>query len=385
MNRPDLPGPMRRRGPRPVALHLMMAGGPPSPAAAPQVNGAARLPDLAGDRALVAGIAAYRRHPYQRDLPDPPAIWTEGDSRVLDYAAPKATGPAVLFVPSLINRAYILDLAPQRSMMRFLAAQGVRARLLDWGWPGPVERRFNLTDYVAGRLERAIGALAKDRPIVLAGYCMGGLLTLAAAQRRPDHVAALALLATPWDFHAADPGMKQRIATLMPHLEPMLAAGTLPIDALQAMFALLDRGGAWRRSSAPSRRETRPARPRGCSSRWRIGWRTGFRCPLPWRGIASAAGMAATSRRLARGGSRGEPHRPRGAAPALLHRSAGSRPDSAAGQRTAAGKPDRRVEADRAGDGARRHGGGVARANAALAPVPGLATSALTAYIARNK
>ena len=45
---------------------------------------------------------------------------------------------------------------------------------------------------------------------MLAGYCMGGLLAVAAAQRRPDLVAALALLATPWDFHAADP---ERAAT----------------------------------------------------------------------------------------------------------------------------------------------------------------------------
>ena len=31
---------------------------------------------------------------------------------------------------------------------------------------------------------------------------MGGLLTTALAQRRPRDIAGLALLATPWDFHA---------------------------------------------------------------------------------------------------------------------------------------------------------------------------------------
>lgn len=232
--RPDLPGPMRRRGPRPLALHLGLA--PSGPAGLPSPS----QPEAGGghpDPALIAGIAAYRRHPYQRSLPDPPAVWNEGDSRLLDYAEPGAGGPRVLFVPSLVNRSSILDLAPQRSMLRFMAGHGVRAALLDWGWPGAVERRFNLTDYVAGRLERAVGAMAGGGPIVLAGYCMGGLLALAAAQRRPERVMAVALLATPWDFHAADPGMAQRMAMLLPRLEPVLAGGTLPVDALQTLFA----------------------------------------------------------------------------------------------------------------------------------------------------
>lgn len=195
---------------------------------------------LRQDSALIAGIAAYRRHPWTRTLADPPALWAEGETRLLDYApGDAAAGPTVLFVPSLINRAYVLDLAPGRSMMRWLAANGVRPLLLDWGWPGEVERRFTLTDYIAGRLERAMAAVPGR--FVLAGYCMGGLLAVAAALRRPDRVAGLALLATPWDFHAGDPEPALSVARLLPLLEPALAfADTLPVDALQLLFALLD-------------------------------------------------------------------------------------------------------------------------------------------------
>ncbi len=202
------------------------------------------------DRALIAGIAAYRRHPWQRDLPDPPCIWDEGGSALLDYG--HADDLAVLFVPSLINRAYVLDVAPGQSMMRWLARQGMRPLLLDWGWPGPLERTFTLTDYAAGRLERAI--LAVGRPVVLAGYCMGGLLTLAAALRRPDLVRALALLATPWDFHAVDAAQAKRLGASLPVFQPLLeATGTLPVDTLQALFAVLDRGGITAKYRAFSR------------------------------------------------------------------------------------------------------------------------------------
>ncbi len=80
--------------------------------------------------------------------------------------------------------------------------------------------------------------------MVLAGYCMGGLLALAAAQRRPDLVRALALLATPWDFHAGGAEPALAVARLLPLLEPALGVqGALGVDALQVMFALLDPWG----------------------------------------------------------------------------------------------------------------------------------------------
>ncbi len=193
------------------------------------------------DAGLLRGIAAYRRHPWQRMAADPGAVWAGGVARLLDFGAPG--DPAVLFVPSLVNRATILDLLPERSMMRWLGARGVRPLLLDWGWP-EAERAFTLTDYVAGVLEPALAAAAADGPVVLAGYCMGGLLALAAALRQPAQVRGLALLATPWDFHAAGAAAAREMAGCLPRLEPLLqATGTLPVDPLQVLFAMADPGG----------------------------------------------------------------------------------------------------------------------------------------------
>jgi len=203
----------------------------------PEAMQAAFAEAAAWDKDFVAGIAAYREFPYQRQMPDPPAVWEEGETRLLDYGG---TGPTVLFIPSLINRAYILDLMEGGSMLRFLAQQDVHPYLLDWGWPGEAERKFSLTDYIAGRLERAVTAI--NGPMVLAGYCMGGLLALASALRLgPGKVVALALLATPWDFHAADPEGAKRLGGTLPALEPMMNfSGTLPIDALNTLFAMID-------------------------------------------------------------------------------------------------------------------------------------------------
>jgi poly(3-hydroxyalkanoate) synthetase len=256
--RADAPGPNHRRGPRPLLLHLMLAtlnASGQNSSAWPAVwkswsdasqdwtaTEGAEPPEFVlpmPDAALLAGIAAYRRHPFMRSVQDPPALWREGSSRLLDYG-PEGGLPVVV-VPSLVNRAYVLDLLPDHSMLRFLSAGGVRPLLLDWGFPGEAECDFTLTDYVAGRLARALAAVG--RPVTLVGYCMGGLMAVAAAQLRPELVRRLVLLATPWDFWGADPAAARRLAEMLPFLEPAFSfARAMPVDALQMLFSLLDPG-----------------------------------------------------------------------------------------------------------------------------------------------
>jgi polyhydroxyalkanoate synthase len=191
---------------------------------------------------FLAGIERYRDHPYRRDLADPPAIWQDGSTRLLDYGI-GGKGAPLLVVPSLINRAYILDLMAEKSLLRWLAARGMRPLLVDWGKPGSLERGFALTEYIAGRLEAALAAAgnAAGEPMPIMGYCMGGLLALALAVRRPRRVSAVALLATPWDFHAERPEQARLLGALAPSLAALFRPlGELPVDILQTLFAALD-------------------------------------------------------------------------------------------------------------------------------------------------
>lgn len=206
-------------------------------------------------REMIEGIERYQAHPLRRTLPDPPVVWSDGAARLLDYGAPGARGPVVVATPSLVNRAYILDLHPARSLMRWLAAQGMRPLLLDWGLPGPGEARFDLSDYFRARMlpaAEAAAALAKEAgqgPPAQLGYCMGGAFATALAARRPDLCGRLALIGSPWDFSRLQ-GLGEVIASLAAREDAASvrarvlavgeALGAVPVDALQTLFAALD-------------------------------------------------------------------------------------------------------------------------------------------------
>jgi polyhydroxyalkanoate synthase subunit PhaC len=205
--------------------------------------------------ATVRGLETWQAHPYRRTLPDPPAVWAAGCSQLLDYGAtPDAAasdGQPVVVVPSLINRAYVLDLVPGRSMLRWLAAQGLRPLLMDWGTPGAVEATFDLGDY--GR-ERLLPALARARalaggPVPVMGYCMGGTLAVGLAARRPEDVSALVTIGAPWDF-ASTRGIAGGFRALIraegaARAEQLLdglgaAFGLVPVSLFQMVFALVN-------------------------------------------------------------------------------------------------------------------------------------------------
>jgi len=200
--------------------------------------------------AFFGGIDAYRRHSFHRTAARAPVRWHHGAARLLDFGSAGGGGkngpavlPTVLIVPSLINRYYVLDLMPERSFVRHLARAGLRPLVLDWGEPGAAEQEFTLSDYISGPLSDAAAAAVRlaGGPVALCGYCMGGLLALALALRRPAEVACLALLATPWDFHAERPAQAALLAEIAEYLPPLSEGATpLPVSVIQGLFMALD-------------------------------------------------------------------------------------------------------------------------------------------------
>jgi poly(3-hydroxyalkanoate) synthetase len=110
--------------------------------------------------------------------------------------------------------------------------------MLDWGEPQDEKKSLNLDDYIK-RINRAIDEI--NEPVVLAGYCMGGLMAISAALQDQDKLKGLALLATPWDFHSSD---NERMLFSTPDIEKFakMLSGleTVPKELIYLMFYFLD-------------------------------------------------------------------------------------------------------------------------------------------------
>ena len=193
---------------------------------------------------MLSGVLRYMDTPYARTLSEPPTIWRKGSARLLDYGQNvKNPRGVVFFIPSLINRYYILDLEKEKSFLRYLAEQGFYPLVLDWGTPSEAEKNFNCADYVTEVLCEAIDFITKisAKPIALAGYCMGGVLACAAAKLKPKKISSLALFATPWDFHAAELKNFVLDKNWQTEIEKHLfEQKNLPADVVLSLFYLTD-------------------------------------------------------------------------------------------------------------------------------------------------
>ena len=143
-------------------------------------------------------------------LDDPPSSMpfeTVAETRLLHlrrYASTDARGdgPPVLLVYSLIKRPYVLDLLPERSLVRRLSREGFSVYLTDWLPPSVDDADCGMADYVNVELARAV-ELVKARhgvqSVSMIGCCLGGLLAAIYCALHPHDVEHLVPFALPFE------------------------------------------------------------------------------------------------------------------------------------------------------------------------------------------
>jgi len=107
----------------------------------------------------------------------------------------------VVLVMSLINRYYIVDLAPGQSFVEYLVAQGFDVYLIDWGLPRKEHSHYRFDDYVNNFIPDCLDKVAEDcgeNEVSLIGYCLGGVMASLYTALNPDNnVANLLAIASP--------------------------------------------------------------------------------------------------------------------------------------------------------------------------------------------
>jgi polyhydroxyalkanoate synthase len=123
----------------------------------------------------------------------------------------------ILLVPPLAADPLNFDLLPNRSLVRFLLAQGYRVYLADFGSPDDDHSHLGLADYTTRMLPEALEKLRADsgeEEVTLMGYCMGGLFCLVYAGWSHDpRIRNIVTIASPIDAHQA--GIAGRLFEVM--------------------------------------------------------------------------------------------------------------------------------------------------------------------------
>jgi polyhydroxyalkanoate synthase len=112
----------------------------------------------------------------------------------------------LLIVPPVINKFYIMDIAPGRSMIEYFVAQGQQVFIVSWRNPQARHRDWGFDTYGAAIVE-ALGAVQKiagTDSVHLLGACSGGILAAMTAAHlteigEADRIAGFALTVTVLD------------------------------------------------------------------------------------------------------------------------------------------------------------------------------------------
>jgi polyhydroxyalkanoate synthase subunit PhaC len=124
---------------------------------------------------------------------------------------PQVHGMPVVIVTPWINKFYILDLNPKKSMIRYLLDQGLDVFITSWKNPGAEMREVRFDDYltegIQALVDTAKGVTGAEK-VHAVGYCIGGTALSAYMAWANKHFAAGDVPVAHWtlfttlvDFH----------------------------------------------------------------------------------------------------------------------------------------------------------------------------------------
>ncbi|MEL6279960.1 MAG: class I poly(R)-hydroxyalkanoic acid synthase [Pseudomonadota bacterium] len=156
----------------------------------------------------------------------------------------------VLICPPWINKYYILDLNPKKSMVKWLVDQGHTVFMISWVNPDERHGEKMFADYVAEGLFEAIVKVLEEtgsEDLHLAAYCIGGTMTMAALAYlagKPDHpladrVASCTFFTSQAEFSNAGELQLFVDDEQLEMLEDEMIGGTLGADKMASAFNML--------------------------------------------------------------------------------------------------------------------------------------------------
>ena len=136
-------------------------------------------------------------------------VWQNDLCQLIQYTLTTSdvAAEALLYVPPLVNRFYMIDLQPKSSLVKWLVDQGRTVFVVSWVNPTEAHRGKGVEDYVLEGIVEAIGVVRERTGATpdLFAFCLGGTLVAIAlawlaAKGRADEVNSATLIGSMVDF-----------------------------------------------------------------------------------------------------------------------------------------------------------------------------------------
>jgi polyhydroxyalkanoate synthase len=171
-------------------------------------------------------------------------VYTEDKMKLLHYTPTvEKTHPVpILIVYALVNRYYILDLQPDKSVIKKLLDEGFDVYIIDWGYPSGMDRYLTINDYVNGYINTVVDKIRERSgldKITLLGVCQGGTFSVMYSALHPEKIKNLITLVAPVNF-ATEKGLLHIWAKSLDVDKIVDYYGIVPGDFLNSGFLLTD-------------------------------------------------------------------------------------------------------------------------------------------------
>ncbi|MCI4626745.1 MAG: alpha/beta fold hydrolase, partial [Candidatus Magnetoovum sp. WYHC-5] len=147
----------------------------------------------------------------------------------------------VLIVYALVNKEYMLDIQPDRSIVRNLLQHGIDLYIIDWGYPSRADMYLTLDDYINVYLNDCVDFIREktnNEKIYLMGICQGGTFSTMYSAIYPEKIKGLITLVTPVNFDVPE-GLLLKWSRSMNADKLAETYGVIPGDFLNNGFLML--------------------------------------------------------------------------------------------------------------------------------------------------
>lgn len=162
--------------------------------------------------------------------------------RYINESEPTYQTP-LLVVFALVNRPYILDLRPGKSVVSHFLKRGFDTFNLDWGVPSDGDRFLDMDDYINGYMDQVVDEVREQtgsEKINVLGYCMGGSMSAMYTALHQEKVKNLILMAGPVDWSNKDFLLAKWTDESVFDVDKLIEVyGNAPAELLQGSFQLL--------------------------------------------------------------------------------------------------------------------------------------------------